>query len=598
MTTTKSYDLLNRLTSIQSINSQPSTINSFAYAYNDANQRTAVTNADASRWNFGYDTLGQVTSGKKSWSDGTKVAGEQFEYTFDDIGNRKQSRYGGDANGSFLRRYNYSANLLNQYTSRSAALGATRFANILGEATNTATVTVNDQATYRRGDFFRLELAVTNTSPVWLGVTNIAVLNQGTTNDLIATNLGSVFVPPTPEAFGYDADGNMTNDGRFVLTWDAENRLVKVESLTNAPAGSKRRLEFAYDHHGRRIQKTAWTNSGSGYVAQYTNRFAYDGWNLLSILSSDLSMRSSFVWGLDLSGSMQDGGGVGGLLQTWNSELGVRNFVSYDGNGNVMALVNAADGSTTAQYEYGPFGELLRVTGLMGKANPFRFSTKYQDDESDLLYYGYRYYASGTGRWLSRDPIEEKGGVNLYGFVANYPVNAIDKLGQSIVGKVVVFVATGTTKGFKTIKTVERMEDAAKLLGEGEDIVFKSESAAREAAKLACNGATPIKEFDVASQSWHYHLASRGGGHALFSAVAVVTLSYHANGQGAVVETAAAVGDLVNPLSVGQDVLDIYQVIYSLYVPEITLVPVHTYHGPNGEIYIGRNPPSGYKIAF
>jgi RHS repeat-associated protein len=66
----------------------------------------------------------------------------------------------------------------------------------------------------------------------------------------------------------------------------------------------------------------------------------------------------------------------------------------------------------------------------MAKANPFRFSTKYQDDESDLLYYGYRYYNASTGRWISRDPMEEDGGLNLYGFVGNYPIKDIDPLGQ------------------------------------------------------------------------------------------------------------------------------------------------------------------------
>ena len=45
----------------------------------------------------------------------------------------------------------------------------------------------------------------------------------------------------------------------------------------------------------------------------------------------------------------------------------------------------------------------------MARANPFRFSTKYQDDESDLVYYGYRYYGASAGRWLSRDPIAEAG---------------------------------------------------------------------------------------------------------------------------------------------------------------------------------------------
>jgi hypothetical protein len=47
------------------------------------------------------------------------------------------------------------------------------------------------------------------------------------------------------------------------------------------------------------------------------------------------------------------------------------------------------DGTTVAKYEHGPFGEVMRCTGPMATVNPIRFSTKYRDDESDLLYYGY-----------------------------------------------------------------------------------------------------------------------------------------------------------------------------------------------------------------
>jgi RHS repeat-associated protein len=104
--------------------------------------------------------------------------------------------------------------------------------------------------------------------------------------------------------------------------------------------------------------------------------------------------------------------------------------VAFDGNGNVSALVNAADGTPVANYEYGPFGEVIRSTGPMAKVNPMRFATKYQDDESDLLYYDHRFYNASTGRWLSRDPIEEQGGVNLYGFVGNNPNSFIDILGM------------------------------------------------------------------------------------------------------------------------------------------------------------------------
>jgi RHS repeat-associated protein len=77
----------------------------------------------------------------------------------------------------------------------------------------------------------------------------------------------------------------------------------------------------------------------------------------------------------------------------------------------------------------GPFGEVIRATGPMAKANPFRFSTKYQDEETDLLYYGYRYYSTSTGGWLSRDPLDENGGENLNAFVGNDPLGQIDYLG-------------------------------------------------------------------------------------------------------------------------------------------------------------------------
>jgi RHS repeat-associated protein len=79
----------------------------------------------------------------------------------------------------------------------------------------------------------------------------------------------------------------------------------------------------------------------------------------------------------------------------------------------------------------GPFGEPLRVSGTLGQSNPFQFSTKFTDNLSGLVYYGYRYYQPKTGRWLGRDPIQEQGGVNLYGFVTNRPMTAVDFLGLS-----------------------------------------------------------------------------------------------------------------------------------------------------------------------
>jgi RHS repeat-associated protein len=82
---------------------------------------------------------------------------------------------------------------------------------------------------------------------------------------------------------------------------------------------------------------------------------------------------------------------------------------------HVVGLHNPLEKSRTTNL--GPFGELIRTTGPMAKGSPFRFSTKYQDDETDLLYYGYRFYNVSTGRWVSRDPMDEA----LTGSVAHIP---------------------------------------------------------------------------------------------------------------------------------------------------------------------------------
>lgn len=207
--------------------------------------------------------------------------------------------------------------------------------------------------------------------------------------------------------------------------------------------------------------------------------------------------------------------------------------------------------------EYGPFGEVIRASGPLAKANPFRFSTKYQDDETDLVYYGYRYYNPSTGKWPSRDPIEEKGGLNVYGFVENTPVNQVDYLGQSWVGKVVVFVVKGSAKGIKAIKEIHSVEEAAKLVKEGEDVSMRSEKLAREVARKAGDGATPIKEIDKATGQPHYHPADRCGGHILYSVAEGLTVSYYGRDQNEWAKFFAGVLDLVNPLSLPDDVLEV-----------------------------------------
>jgi len=305
MTTTKQYDLLNRLTNISS--SSSSFTSSFAYAYNSANQRTRRTETDSAYWVNQYDSLGQVVSGKKYWSDGTPVAGQQFDYAFDDIGNRQSTQEGGDHWGANLRYASYSANILNQYTTRTVP----SYFNDLGSANSNATVTLwsadgSYVPTYRRGDYFRAELPVTNaSSALWLTVTNLAVLQNGTNTDILTNDVGNAFVPATPESFTYDADGNLTSDGRWTNHWDAENRLISIESLSSAPTGSKRKLLFTYDHSGRRIRKQSYTWTSAWSLASDT-AFLYEAWNLIAEIDvTTTNLVRSYAWGLDLSGTIQ-----------------------------------------------------------------------------------------------------------------------------------------------------------------------------------------------------------------------------------------------------------------------------------------------------
>jgi RHS repeat-associated protein len=93
-----------------------------------------------------------------------------------------------------------------------------------------------------------------------------------------------------------------------------------------------------------------------------------------------------------------------------------------------VAWLDLSTGSVAGRRDYGPFGESLVVTGTAASL-PFAFSTKYRDSETELYYYGFRYYNPQTGRWLSRDPIEEEGGLNLYSQCDNNAVDAFDPWG-------------------------------------------------------------------------------------------------------------------------------------------------------------------------
>ena len=99
-----------------------------------------------------------------------------------------------------------------------------------------------------------------------------------------------------------------------------------------------------------------------------------------------------------------------------------------DHNGNVVCYVSET-GTASAQYVYDPYGNIVESSGPLADVFAFGFSTKCRDRETGLVAYQRRFYSPGLGRWLNRDPIEERGGENLYGFCRNNTAANYDRDG-------------------------------------------------------------------------------------------------------------------------------------------------------------------------
>ena len=228
------------------------------------------------------------------------------------------------------------------------------------------------------------------------------------------------------------------------------------------------KVEFAYDYMGRRVRKQVRPWNGSDWGDPVADRkYVWSSWLLLMELdglNSDAMVRK-YAWGLDLAGqngsinSLEEAGGIGGLLAAYDTAgtpgtADDRTFVYfYDANGNVGQLVETTGGGNygtlAVKYEYDPYGNRLGDAAGGEYEQPFRFSTKQFDAEvTELYYFGYRYYSPGLGRWVSRDPIETAGGVNLYQFSLNNPVLMLDPLGLCVEGDTCYSVDIARVPGY------------------------------------------------------------------------------------------------------------------------------------------------------
>ena len=249
-------------------------ISAYRYGHNLLGQRVRAELAGGERWEYGYDELGQVTSGVKKSAPGEALAGYGFGYSYDDIGNRQETRRGRPQSPLVTQ---YRANTLNQYESREG----TRQFGLLGRAASEAIVTINETTATRQASpeadqsYFYGELDWSGRAEpargIWDEVKVEAEVpgagDQGTA--AVAEETGHEYAAPEPEQYGYDEDGNLVRDSRWLYRWDAENRLIEMETAPIAQAAGvpREKLVFRYDGQSRRIEKrvSAWSAATQGY---------------------------------------------------------------------------------------------------------------------------------------------------------------------------------------------------------------------------------------------------------------------------------------------------------------------------------------------
>jgi RHS repeat-associated protein len=433
-----------------------SPVASVGHKYDVAGRRETAQREDGTWWDYDYNERSEVIGAVKKTAGNATVPGLEYAYEYDGIGNRESSTTGSGAGES---ERTYESNALNQYTkiTHPGKFGIlARSSSAVTASASGATVNGVDQ----EGNLYGVRLTASNSTSGKLVQTTLT--RSSTNYGPVDTWVPPAVWEPTVIADAYDEDGNLINDGRWQYTWDGENRLVSMVPVGTAvsPGGAPTtQLRFAYDWMSRRIGKTVVVNPGGSATYSHVS-YAYDYWNPVaewqrSSLSGSMSgsaLKHSQLWGPDHASSgkstwgsrpnFQAGGGVGGLLlATYHDGANPKeHFVSsYDANGNIIAWTGGS-GSLYRRMDYDSFGNIVFLEEIDLSVDSFKFprfgfSTKAQDEGSGLYYYGYRYYSPSAGRWLSRDPLEENGGVNLYGFVENDGVDKFDILGLSVIEK-------------------------------------------------------------------------------------------------------------------------------------------------------------------
>ena len=237
-----------------------------------------------------------------------------------------------------------------------------------------------------------------------------AVGNRMTGGSVV--NAGNQLTADATHAYQYDDNGNLTRKtllatGNFTqYTYDAENRLTKVEDFAAGNPTPAFTSTYRYDGLGRRIEKI-----GNGI----TRRYIYDGEDILLEYdgSNVLQARYTHGTGIDEPIAVTKGGST--------------YFYHQDGLGSVTDLTDST-GATAKSYSYDAYGNIVESPGTLEQ--PYTYTGREFDSESGLMYYRARYYDPRTGRFLEKDPLGFVGaGINTYMYVRNNPAKFTDPKG-------------------------------------------------------------------------------------------------------------------------------------------------------------------------
>jgi RHS repeat-associated protein len=373
------YDANSRMTTMDG----PWTDDTLTYSYDGLDRRISLSAQNGQTLSYTYDTLGRLTN--------IQVGASNYPYTYTGANPLIQSLARPNGSGT-----TYQYDVLNRLTEISNK--------------TSSSVVINQYAYVYNGQDMRSGETITNGTPMTSFQNDLKTYDYNKVNQLLSsTNPVHNFI--------HDDSGNMTRgytpEGYpFTGTYDGENRLRSIEYMDGG--GIVHRNENTYSGDDFLAQEKKYEN---GSLVKDT-RFVRDGFLPIQERDGSNSVVREYAWGLGL------GGGIGGLLGL--KQDGQDYAYLYDGKGNVTTLVDGSQ-SVVAGYRYDTFGNLMSKTGTVDQ--PYRFSTKVFDETTGLSYYGYRFYAPSLGRWLTRDPIGELGGINLYGFMDNNPVNYTDPFG-------------------------------------------------------------------------------------------------------------------------------------------------------------------------